>query len=65
LPERNFTVDMEALKNFISEKTKVIMLCSPSNPAGGVLYRRQLERINELAVKHDFYILCPMKPATK
>lgn len=57
LPEKNFAVDMEALEDLISEKTKVLMLCSPSNPTGGVLDRSQLERINELAEKHDFYIL--------
>ncbi|MFW5710844.1 MAG: pyridoxal phosphate-dependent aminotransferase [Spirochaetota bacterium] len=57
LPEKNFAVDFDALEKLITPKTKVIMLNSPSNPTGGVLDYDQLVRINELAEKHDLYIL--------
>jgi len=57
LPEQNFAVDFEALEKLITPKTKVIMLNSPSNPTGGVLDYEQLVRINEMAEKHNLYIL--------
>ena len=57
LPEENFAIDFPELEKRISEKTKVIMLNSPSNPTGGVLDYKQLEKVNELAEKHDLYIL--------
>jgi aspartate/methionine/tyrosine aminotransferase len=57
LPESKFSIDFEALEKCINAKTKVIMLNSPNNPTGGVLDGDQLRKVNELAEKHDFYIL--------
>ena len=57
IPEKNFAVDFDALEKLITPKTKVIMLNSPSNPTGGVLDYDQLVRVNELAEKHDLYVL--------
>ncbi len=57
LPEKNFAVDIDALEKLISDKTKVIMLNSPSNPTGGILDAEQLTRIGELAAEHGLYIL--------
>ncbi len=57
IPEQNFAVDFDALEKLITPKTKVIMLNSPSNPTGGVLDYDQLVKVNELAEKHDLYVL--------
>ncbi len=43
--ERGFAFTPEDLAALISERTKVIILCSPSNPTGGVLDRETLEGI--------------------
>lgn len=41
----------------ITKKTKLIMLCSPSNPTGGVDDPKDVKGIVDLAVEHDFAIL--------
>ncbi len=46
LPEENgFTLTAAALEAAITERTKLIILCSPSNPTGGVYPRQELEGI--------------------
>lgn len=43
--ERGFSFSGEDLGRLISPRTKVIFLCSPSNPTGGVTTRDELESI--------------------
>ena len=43
--ERGFAFGREDLQDLISRRTKVIILCSPSNPTGGVLSKENLEGI--------------------
>ena len=43
--ERGFAFSAEDLRDLISDRTKLIMLCSPSNPTGGVLSAGDLEGI--------------------
>lgn len=54
---KDFTLNMEALKAAVTSKTKCILLNSPHNPTGMVLSKAEVEGIVELAVKHDFYII--------
>ena len=58
LKKTNFQIEKSALEAVISEKTKVIVLNSPNNPTGCVLSQRSLDTVAELAVEHDFFILC-------
>ena len=46
--ERNFAFAADDLAPLITPRTKVIILCSPSNPTGGVLSRDELAGIAEL-----------------
>lgn len=46
--ENNFAFTPEELEPLITSKTKLLMLCSPSNPTGGVLSRDLLEGVAEL-----------------
>ncbi len=46
--ERGFAFAPDDLAELITERTKVIILCSPSNPTGGVLSRDTLEGIAEV-----------------
>ncbi len=43
--ERGFAFGAEALQDLISERTKLIILCSPSNPTGGVLSGEDISSI--------------------
>jgi aspartate aminotransferase len=53
----SFMVRPEALEKCITGKTKALILNSPSNPTGMVYDRKALEKIAELAIKHDFYVV--------
>lgn len=46
--ERDFAFNADDLAALVTERTKVIILCSPSNPTGGVLSRGELAGIAEL-----------------
>ncbi len=46
--ERGFAFTAADLDALLTERTKVLMLCSPSNPTGGVLPRELLEEVADL-----------------
>lgn len=54
---RGFSFDREAFASLVNEKTRLVILNSPSNPTGGVIPAEDLAFVAELARKHDFYIL--------
>lgn len=53
----SFMVRPEALEEKITVKTKALILNSPSNPTGMVYDRKALEKIAELALRYNFYIV--------
>lgn len=55
--EDNFDVNLEVLESHITEKTKAVIINSPSNPAGKVYSRENIKGILELAEKHDFLVI--------
>lgn len=55
--EDNFDVNLEVLESHITEKTKAVIINSPSNPAGKVYSRENINGILELAEKHDFLVI--------
>jgi len=55
--ENGFAIDTDHLESLITKKTRLVVINSPHNPTGGVLPRATIERIVELAEKHDFYLL--------
>ena len=57
LESDSFMVRPEALEACITKNTKALILNSPSNPTGMLYEKRALEKIAELAVRHDFYII--------
>jgi aspartate/methionine/tyrosine aminotransferase len=54
---RNWRMDLDELERKVSDKTKAVMINSPHNPTGGVLTKGDLERIAELAQRHDFIVI--------
>jgi aminotransferase len=46
-------LDLEQLSHAFSPKTRAIIVNTPSNPAGRVLTRLELEAIRDLCVRHD------------
>jgi len=55
--ENNFHPDLEELKNYITPKTKAILLNSPSNPTGAVFNEEGLLAIAKLAKEKDLSII--------
>jgi len=48
-------LDLDRLEAAFSTRTRAIIVCTPNNPTGRVLSRRELERIAELCRRHDAY----------
>ncbi len=55
--EENFSFDLTVFDRVVSDRTRLIILNSPSNPTGGVLPMPALERIADAAQRHDIWIL--------
>jgi aspartate aminotransferase len=53
----DFRLDVDELESLVTPKTRVLVINSPANPTGGVLMRDDLERIAQLAVRHDLWVL--------
>lgn len=55
--EEDFQINIKRLEDIITERTKAIIINSPSNPTGNILSRETLERIRDIAVKHDLIVI--------
>ncbi len=53
----DWRMDLDELANKVSDNTKAIVINSPHNPTGGVLLKSDLERIAELANRHNFLVI--------
>ncbi|MBR2102380.1 MAG: pyridoxal phosphate-dependent aminotransferase [Prevotella sp.] len=51
--EQDFKITPEQLEDAITPKTRMLILCSPSNPTGSVYTKEELERLAEVVKKHD------------
>ena len=55
--ENAFRLDPDELASLVTPRTRLIVINSPANPTGGVLTRGDLERIAEIALRHDLAVL--------
>ena len=56
--DQNFKMTPEQLEAAITPKTRMIILCSPSNPTGSVYSKSELEALSEVIKKHeDLFVL--------
>lgn len=51
--DQNFKMTPEQLEAAITPKTKMLILCSPSNPTGSVYSKSELEGLAEVITKHE------------
>ena len=54
--EEDFAFDLAAFDRLVSDRTRLIILNSPSNPTGGVLPMPVLEHIADAAQRHDVWV---------
>lgn len=55
--EQDFKITPQQLENAITDKTRVLILCSPSNPTGSVYSREELEGLKNVLIKHENIIV--------
>jgi aminotransferase len=55
--EDEFRLTPEHLRAKITPKSKVLILCYPSNPTGAIMTEQDLRAIAEVAIDHDLFVL--------
>ncbi len=55
--EEDFQINVERLESLITERTKALVINSPSNPTGNCLTVGTMEKIAQIAVKHDLIVI--------
>lgn len=56
--EQNFGLpSIEAFEHKITNKTKAILICHPGNPTGYLYSKEELEKLKDLVLKYDLYLI--------
>jgi aspartate aminotransferase len=55
--DNNFAVTAATLEQYITPRTKLLMVNSPCNPTGRVLTREEIAAIVQVAIAHDLYVI--------
>lgn len=55
--EEDFQINIERLENLITERTKALVINSPSNPTGNCLTVEVMEEIAKIAVKYNLIVI--------
>lgn len=48
---------IETFESLITPKTKAILICNPGNPTGILYSLKALEKLRDIVVKHDLYLI--------
>ena len=57
IEKNEFKITPDELKKAITPRTKALIINSPSNPTGSAYSRKELERIAEIAVSKNFFVI--------
>ncbi|MBA3270771.1 MAG: aminotransferase class I/II-fold pyridoxal phosphate-dependent enzyme [Acidobacteria bacterium] len=49
--------DLDALERVVSNRTRLIIICTPNNPTGACLRAEELDRIADIARRHGSWVL--------
>jgi aspartate/methionine/tyrosine aminotransferase len=52
-----WSLDVDALSGLVTDRTKAILLVSPSNPTGKIFSKAELGRVGQIAVKRNLLVL--------
>ena len=53
----NFSLDLDSVTESTWKKCQILVLCSPSNPAGSVMSEKEILKVIKLSRKYGFYIV--------
>ena len=57
LNDGRYTVDFSGMRNAITDKTRLFILCSPHNPSGRVWRRNELEEMAEICLRNNITVI--------
>ncbi len=57
LEEEGFQINIERLEQLINQKTTAIIINTPNNPSGACFTRETMQKVAQLAIKHDLIII--------
>ena len=57
LEERGFSVDLDYLRDHLTDRTKLLILNSPQNPTGGIIPESDIRAIAEMLQDRDIMVL--------
>lgn len=57
IEEEGFRLNIDAFKKVVTDKTKTIMYCTPSNPTGAVFQKKDLLALADIAIEHDLTVI--------
>lgn len=55
--ENDFQIDFDELEKLVTEKTKAIVIITPSNPIGSMLSKKTIEKLADFAKKKDILVI--------
>lgn len=58
LTPSTWELDSDRLKRSITQRTRLLMLCTPHSPTGHVFREDELTTIAEVAMQHNLYVVC-------
>jgi len=56
-PDKGFKLDIDAIENSLTDKTRIIVLNNPHNPTGTVFTAEEIEKIAQIAKDHRLLLL--------
>jgi aspartate aminotransferase len=61
---KNLTLDMKSFEENFSDKTKIVVICSPGNPLGNIITKEELRKMDKIingravVINDEIYINC-------
>ena len=56
-PSNDFEPDLDAMERLITPRTKLLLINSPNNPTGAVYRKATVERLIEIAQRHNMWLV--------
>ena len=57
IEEDDFALDIDAIRNSITKKTKAILFCTPNNPTGTVFPEKTLRELSKIVLEHNLMFI--------
>lgn len=51
-----YTIDFDALRKSITQRTRLLLLCNPHNPTGRIFTRAELKQLTDICIEHNILI---------